>query len=85
MPVNRICRLIGHKPDRWACRYWDSWRCSRCRELFYRDFTPVESWWVRWWTFRIWIDGRGWAFRNFLRCSMCGRRFGRHGEDCLPF
>ncbi len=85
MRANRICRLIGHKPDRWASLYWDRWRCGRCGESFSRDWTLAESLWGRYWTARIWLGSLAWRVRDFLRCSMCGRRFGRHRKDCAPF
>lgn len=68
-----VCFLFGHK--------WEHAVCVHCKDSslgIILDHTDSGKLRVDWLIASLWKKARG------LRCSDCGKWFGRHG-DCVPF
>ena len=82
-----LCRLWGHALNEEAAYYYAVFSCDRCGDVYEQD-TGLREWVkVRWWlaSQRVKSELKDW--RYWLRCSDCGRRFGRHddSQDHIPF
>lgn len=88
--IPRLCRLWGHDLDPDALRYYGIDYCQRC-ERQVEGSTGVlrlrELLSVRLWIMRRAVRDRLYGWREWLKCSECGRRFGKHDDrfDHLPF
>jgi uncharacterized C2H2 Zn-finger protein len=82
-----LCKILGHKLDAEAAHYYGVFHCDRCGTVYERD-VGVREWirvrlaLARYWLRELVVDARQW-----VRCSDCGRRFGRHDDaaDHIPF
>ena len=91
-PVNlpRLCRWWGHNLDPDASHYYGLDYCIRCEKeverntgvLRLRELASVRIFIIRR-AVRDWV----WSWRGWLKCSECGKRFGRHDDsyDHIPF
>lgn len=85
--MNLLCRFWGHDPHPEAAEFYCVYDCRRCGELYDQDMGLREWAKVRWWHLCYWASLRIAAWRYWLRCTDCGKRFGRHDDnaDHLPF
>ena len=81
------CRLLGHDVLEEALHYYVVLECRRCGKVYDDQIGPREWIRVRLWLLSIWLKDHAGRWSYWLRCSDCGRRFGRHDEskDHLPF
>lgn len=70
-----------------AAHYYGVFECDRCGKCYDQDYGLRERLFVYRYLFWRWYYERVGSWRNWLKCSDCGRRFGRHDEsqDHLPF
>jgi hypothetical protein len=83
-----LCKLVGHR-WRQVDAYRDGWvqACDRCgveSDDGGDDPDPIH---VRlFWTAVILVVELASRLRKLIRpCPFCGRRFGRHRDDCIPY
>lgn len=75
-----VCRLTDHRMD-WHPQA-PPW-CLRCKA---DDYWPARATLGGWWERKLFDLRARWKERfGFRRCEHCGARWGRHGEDCIPF
>ncbi len=91
-PVNTpwLCRWWGHDLDPIGSHYYCVDYCTRCEKTVERTtgvarLRELAS--VRIWLIRCAIRDRFHYWRCWLKCSECGKRFGRHDDsfDHIPF
>ncbi len=88
--VPKLCRWWGHDLDAEASHYYCVDYCRRCERqvesntgvLRMRELLSVRIWIMR----RAVMDWLN-SWREWLKCSECGQRFGRHDDkfDHIPF
>lgn len=82
-----LCRIWGHDLDPDASYYYRIDYCRNC-ERQVDGSTGLREWLkVRWSIFTDNVRGTLYGWRCWLKCSECGKRFGRHDDrfDHLPF
>ena len=83
-----VCRLIGHRLDVDASRFYGIDYCTRCDEEFVGQPLHIERAKVRVAIAREWVSDQVLRVTGFFqRCPDCGKRWGQHdnSQDHLPF